>query len=164
VLRWLTTVLARLRRRDPSGPSPRVGWNGRPLADTTEGMRRPDQPAPPTAFGTLEFFVPPVDLAPAGAEPGRAGGTAQAAMSAEVRTALNAIIGYSEMLQEEAQELGRPQFVADLEKIQRAGKHLLAVVTDFLERPRLEAGQVERYPEAATALAPVSVATPARRR
>jgi len=164
VLRLLTTLLARLRRRDPSGPPLRVGWNGRPLLDTAEGTRRPDQPAPPTASSTLEFFVPPVDLAPAAPEPARTGGTAQAAMSEELRTALNAIIGYSEMLQEEAQELGRPQFVADLGKIQRAGKRLLAVVTDFLERPRLEAGEVELQPEAATALAPVSVATPARQR
>src|SRR5262249_62249238 len=106
------------------------GEGGR-LAAPAEGRRRPAQPAPPTDFGTLEFLVPPVDLAPAGAEPGRAGGTAQAAMSEEVRTALNAIIGYSEMLQEEAQELGRPQFVADLEKIQRAGKHLLAGGTEL---------------------------------
>jgi len=162
VLRWLTTVLARLMRRDPSGPPPRVGWDGRPLLDTAEGMRRPGQPAPPTAFGTLEFLVPPVDLAPAGAEPGRAGGTAQAAMSEELRTALNAIIGYSEMLQEEARELGRPQFVADLEKIQRAGKRLLAVFTDFLERGRLGAGEVELHPETAAVLTPVSEEEPIR--
>src|SRR5262245_27161667 len=62
MLRWLTTVLARLTRRDPSGPPPRVGWNGRPLLDTAEGMRNPDQRAPPTAFGTLKCFVPPDEL------------------------------------------------------------------------------------------------------
>src|SRR5262249_52519804 len=106
----------------------------------------------------------PVDLAPAGPEPSRGRGTVQATMSEELRTTLNAIIGYSEMLQEEAQELGRPQLVADLEKIQWAGKHLLVVFTDFLERPRLEAGRVELKRGTATALAPVSVATPARQR
>jgi hypothetical protein len=144
MLRWLTTVLARLTRRDTPGPPLRLGWNGRPLADAPEGLRWPDQPAPPTATSTLNGFVPPVDLVPAGAEPSPARSTVQATMSEELRTALNAIIGYSEMLQEEAQELGRPQFVADLEKIQRAGKRLLAVFTDFLERPRFEADEIRK--------------------
>src|SRR5262245_494524 len=140
MLRWLPTVLARLTRRDTSGPPLRVGWNGHPVVDAPEGMRRPDRPAPPTASSTLNGFVTPVDLAPAGAAPSRARSTLQATMSEELRTALHAIIGYSEMLQEEARELGRPQFVADLEKIQRAAKHLLAVFTDLHEKSRLEAG------------------------
>src|SRR5206468_1574199 len=38
-------------------------------------------------------------------------------MSHELRTPLNAIIGYSEMLQEDAQDLGQEEFVADLQKI-----------------------------------------------
>jgi K+-sensing histidine kinase KdpD len=81
-------------------------------------------------------------LCPAGAKPSRPRSTVEATLSEELRTALNAIIGYSEMLQEEAQELGRPQFVADLEKIQRAGKHLLAVFTNFLERPGFEVDEI----------------------
>ena len=46
-------------------------------------------------------------------------------MSHELRTPLNAIIGYSEMLMEDAEELGQAHIVTDLEKIQVAGKHLL---------------------------------------
>ena len=42
-------------------------------------------------------------------------------MSHELRTPLNAIIGYSEMLSEEAQDMGEESFVADLQKIQSAG-------------------------------------------
>ena len=42
-------------------------------------------------------------------------------MSHELRTPLNAIIGYSEMLAEEAEELGEPTFKADLEKIGKSG-------------------------------------------
>ena len=38
---------------------------------------------------------------------------------------LNAIIGYSEMLEEEAREQGVGEFVPDLERIHTAGKHLL---------------------------------------
>ena len=48
-----------------------------------------------------------------------------ASMSHELRTPLNAIIGYSEMLHEEAEDLGQDAFLPDLEKIQGAGRHLL---------------------------------------
>ena len=43
-----------------------------------------------------------------------------ASMSHELRTPLNAIIGYSEMLHEEAKDLGEESFLPDLEKIQAA--------------------------------------------
>ena len=59
MLRWLTTVLARLTTRDTSGPPLRVGWNRHPLVDAPEGVRNPDQPAPPTAYSTLIVVVPP---------------------------------------------------------------------------------------------------------
>ena len=64
-------------------------------------------------------------------------------MSHELRTPLNAIIGYSEMLQEEAQEAGVESFVADLEKIQGAGKHLLSLINDVLDLSKIEAGKME---------------------
>ena len=41
-------------------------------------------------------------------------------MSHELRTPLNAIIGYSEMLMEEAEDLGEEMFVEDLQKIEGA--------------------------------------------
>jgi signal transduction histidine kinase len=47
-------------------------------------------------------------------------------MSHELRTPMNAIIGYSEMLQEEAEDLDQKGFIPDLQKIHGAGKHLLA--------------------------------------
>ncbi len=68
-------------------------------------------------------------------------------MSHELRTPLNAIIGYSEMLQEEAQDGGRADFVADLEKIHVAGKHLLALINDVLDLSKIEAGRMELYLE-----------------
>jgi signal transduction histidine kinase len=69
-------------------------------------------------------------------------------MSHELRTPLNAIIGYSEMLQEDAQELVIPDdFVADLEKIYTAGKHLLALINDVLDISKIEAGKMDLYPE-----------------
>ena len=43
-------------------------------------------------------------------------------MSHELRTPLNAIIGYSEMLHEEAEDLGQDEFIPDLEKINSSGQ------------------------------------------
>ncbi len=48
----------------------------------------------------------------------------------DLRTPLNHIIGYSEMLIEQAQEQGRDDFVPDLQKTWAAGKQLLALIND----------------------------------
>ncbi len=64
-------------------------------------------------------------------------------MSHELRTPLNAIIGYSEMLQEEAQDAGLDSFIADLGKINTAGKHLLALINDVLDLSKIEAGKMD---------------------
>ncbi|MBW4656037.1 MAG: response regulator [Kaiparowitsia implicata GSE-PSE-MK54-09C] len=68
-------------------------------------------------------------------------------MSHELRTPLNAIIGYSEMLQEDAQDLGQPEFVPDLHKIHTAGKHLLALINDILDLSKIEAGRMDLFLE-----------------
>jgi PAS domain S-box-containing protein len=68
-------------------------------------------------------------------------------MSHELRTPLNAIIGYSEMLQEEAADRDQPDFVADLEKIHVAGRHLLTLINDVLDLSKIEAGKMEFTPE-----------------
>jgi urea transport system substrate-binding protein len=63
-------------------------------------------------------------------------------MTHELRTPLNAIIGYSELLQEEAEELGEAEFVADLESINLAGKQLLTIISDILDISKIEAGKM----------------------
>jgi PAS domain S-box-containing protein len=68
-------------------------------------------------------------------------------MSHELRTPLNAILGYSEMLREEAEELGQEDFVPDLSKIHSAGKHLLGLINDVLDLSKIEAGKTELYLE-----------------
>jgi hypothetical protein len=68
-------------------------------------------------------------------------------MSHELRTPLNAIIGYSEMLQEEAEDLGQADFLPDLQKINTAGKHLLALINDILDLAKIEAGKMDLFLE-----------------
>ncbi|MBW4520489.1 MAG: response regulator [Scytolyngbya sp. HA4215-MV1] len=68
-------------------------------------------------------------------------------MSHELRTPLNAIIGYSEMLQEEAEDLEQADFIPDLKKIHRAGKHLLGLINDILDLSKIEAGKMDLYLE-----------------
>ena len=68
-------------------------------------------------------------------------------MSHELRTPMNAIIGYSEMLIEEAEDLGQDDFVPDLKKIHGAGKHLLSLINDVLDLSKIEAGKMTAYNE-----------------
>jgi serine/threonine protein kinase len=49
-------------------------------------------------------------------------------MGHELRTRLNAIIGYSEILEEDAIEQGHESYIRDLKKIHAAGKHLLWLI------------------------------------
>lgn len=54
----------------------------------------------------------------------------EAAVQHELRTPLNHVIGYAELLQEEAREIDRDEFVADLEKVHRAGRDLFNLVLE----------------------------------
>src|SRR5438034_2309 len=80
-------------------------------------------------------------------EANRAKSAFLANMSHELRTPLNAIIGYSEMLQEDAMDLGKEHFVADLQKIHSAGKHLLGLINDVLDISKIEAGKMDLFLE-----------------
>ncbi len=64
-------------------------------------------------------------------------------MSHELRTPLNAIIGVTEMLQEDAREFNRDDEVEPLERVQRAARHLLALINDILDLSKIEAGKMD---------------------
>jgi signal transduction histidine kinase len=70
-----------------------------------------------------------------------------AKMSHELRTPLNAVIGYSQMLLEDAQDEGDAESAADLDRIHRAGHHLLRLVNEVLDLSKIEAGKMDLNPE-----------------
>jgi PAS domain S-box-containing protein len=63
-------------------------------------------------------------------------------MSHELRTPLSAVIGYTEMLEEEIQELGDPHLLDDLGKITANARHLLSLINDVLDLSKIEAGRM----------------------
>jgi hypothetical protein len=68
-------------------------------------------------------------------------------MSHELRTPLTAIIGYSEILSDDAKDLGVTDFLPDLEKIRAAGRHLLGLINSILDLSKVEAGKMDLLPE-----------------
>ena len=68
-------------------------------------------------------------------------------MSHELRTPMNAVIGYSEMLEEEAEDRGLDDLIPDLQKIRNAGGHLLDLINDVLDLSKIEANKIEVYAE-----------------
>jgi signal transduction histidine kinase len=71
-------------------------------------------------------------------------------VSHELRTPLNAIIGYSEMLQDELddqEQVDKPQFRKDLDKIVMSGRQLLSLINDILDLSKIETGKMSLHCE-----------------
>ncbi|MEH1939351.1 MAG: ATP-binding protein [Nostoc sp.] len=69
-------------------------------------------------------------------------------VSHELRTPLNAVIGLSQLLKDDATDLGLTgDFITDLETINSAGKHLLHLINEILDLSKIEAGKMTLYPE-----------------
>lgn len=69
-------------------------------------------------------------------------------MSHELRTPLNAIIGITELMLEMAEDDGLDrETVESLERIGRAGHHLLNLINDILDLSKIEAGKLELHME-----------------
>ena len=67
-------------------------------------------------------------------------------MSHELLTPLNAIIGYSEIVQEEAIESGLDDFVPDIQKILQAGERLSRLYSCILNMSKIEADKLNVNP------------------
>ncbi len=63
-------------------------------------------------------------------------------MSHELRTPLSAVIGYSEMLSEEIEDIGQTHLLADVGKIESSARHLLGLINDVLDLSKIEAGRM----------------------
>ena len=68
-------------------------------------------------------------------------------MSHELRTPLSAVIGYSEMLEEELEEAGEPHLLRDIQKIQSNARHLLSLINDVLDLSKIEADRMTTFAE-----------------
>ncbi|MBI1751719.1 MAG: response regulator [Acidobacteria bacterium] len=63
-------------------------------------------------------------------------------MSHELRTPLNAILLYSELIREESEEGGHEGILADIQRIETSGRHLLSLINDVLDLSKIEAGKM----------------------
>ena len=106
-----------------------LGWVlGRMLGDSARRAAASEPPVEPESPRTLsgEAFL--------------------AYLSHELRTPLTAIIGYSEMLQEDAIHLKQRELLPDLQRVQSAGQLLLGLVDDAVDLWRIESGSIDVIP------------------
>jgi len=68
-------------------------------------------------------------------------------MSHELRTPLNAIIGLTEMMLSNAARFGTEKAQEPLQRVNRAGTHLLGLINQVLDLSKIEAGKLELNPQ-----------------
>jgi signal transduction histidine kinase len=68
-------------------------------------------------------------------------------VSHELRTPLNAIIGLTEMMVTNAARFGTEKAMEPLQRVNRAGTHLLGLINQVLDLSKIEAGKLELNPQ-----------------
>ncbi len=64
-------------------------------------------------------------------------------MSHDIRTPMNAILGYAQLMEDELKEKELPETSEHLEKLQQSGKLLLSIINNVLDMARIESGKME---------------------
>ena len=64
-------------------------------------------------------------------------------MSHDIRTPMNAILGYAQLMEEELKEKELPETSDHLEKLQQSGNLLLSIINNVLDMAKIESGKME---------------------
>ena len=64
-------------------------------------------------------------------------------MSHDIRTPMNAILGYAQLMEDELKGKGLPETSEHLEKLQQSGTLLLSIINNVLDMARIESGRME---------------------
>lgn len=64
-------------------------------------------------------------------------------VSHDIRTPMNAILGYSELMDNELKDNDLPRVFEHLNKLQKAGNILLSIINNVLDMARIESGKME---------------------
>ncbi len=139
------------RPADPAGPPRPDGGAAMAYAPAgsrlRSGLRRATPPPPmPRRSEPAAEPEPEPEAGPAAPpDPERVRRISLAHVRHELKTPINAIIGYSEMLLEDAAEAGDDAVASDLEKIRVAGRQLLQLVEQILGPDRQDRTDLEGY-------------------
>ena len=68
-------------------------------------------------------------------------------MSHELRTPLSAVIGYTEMMEDEVEDIGETALLGDLGKVKSNARHLLSLINDVLDLSKIEADRMDTFAE-----------------
>ena len=64
-------------------------------------------------------------------------------MSHDIRTPMNVILGYAQLMEDELNGKGMPETLEHLEKLQQSGNLLLSIINNVLDMARIESGRME---------------------
>ena len=64
-------------------------------------------------------------------------------MSHDIRTPMNVILGYAQLMENELKGKDMPETLEHLEKMQQSGNLLLSIINNVLDMARIESGRME---------------------